>query len=362
MKKTYLILFLCCSFLSANAQNKKELRASLLKLNETILTLKSDSTALANTIGENKTTISKNITEIKKLKSLLISSRDTINDLHNKFKLKSDSLIKIKSAAQDIIYFLSNNSGKIYKESKYNEVGKLISNTIYQYNYSGNILKKVTNEIDDTTISKYSYDTKGNILREIITGGYYKDTSVVDYIYHNNGHINYSVHHPWEEIEKYEYNSKGNLLSIEGETEHDGYYGVVFTYDNTGLVLLKKRAGGKYPRFTEFEYNKRGYKSREIFMDDGHEKGYIKDFKYDNEGKLLQSFKSKSYSLKFIFNSYGVFVDKQFIGLDKDKKNVIWEERTKYEYDLNGNLILETVYTEDGKCIEKRKTDYFLLY
>ena len=59
MKKTYLILFLCCSFLSANAQNKKELRASLLKLNETILTLKSDSTALANTIGENKTTISK---------------------------------------------------------------------------------------------------------------------------------------------------------------------------------------------------------------------------------------------------------------------------------------------------------------
>lgn len=388
MKRKFVLSLLCCFFLSVNAQNKKELRASLLRLNESILilksdsaamtntitenneiilTLKSDSAILANAIAENKATISKNMAEIEKLKSLLISSRDSVNVLFGKFKLKSDSLTKIKSAAQNIIYFLSNNSGKIYKESKYNEIGKLISNTIYQYNYYGNVRKKVTNEIDDTTKWKYSYDKKGNLLQEIITDRY--GNSTVDYIYHNNGQINYSRLNSeimdYDERfkrEKYEYNSKGSLLSIKGETEHDGPYGVEYTYDNTGLVLLKKTEGNKYQRFTEFEYNKRGYKSREIFIDDGPEIVYIKDFNYDNEGKLLQSLRSKSYSLKYIFDSYGMLVDRQFIGLDKDKKNIIWEEKTKYEYDLNDNLILATVYSEDGKCIEKRKTEYFLLY
>jgi YD repeat-containing protein len=390
MKRKFVLSLLCCFFLSVNAQNKKELRASLLRLNESILilksdsaamtntitenneiilTLKSDSAILANAIAENKATISKNMAEIEKLKSLLISSRDSVNVLFGKFKLKSDSLTKIKLAAQNIIYFLSNNSGKIYKESKYNEIGKLISNTIYQYNYYGNVRKKVTNEIDDTTTWKYSYDKKGNLLQEIITDRY--GNSTVDYIYHNNGQINYSRLNSeimdYDERfkrEKYEYNSKGSLLSIKGETEHDGPYGIEYTYDNTGLVLLKKTEGNKYQRFTEFEYNKRGYKSREIFIDDGPEIVYIKDFNYDNEGKLLQSLRSKSYSLKYIFDSYGMLVDRQFIGLDKDKdkKNIIWEEKTKYEYDLNDNLILATVYSEDGKCIEKRKTEYFLLY
>ena len=390
MKRKFVLSLLCCFFLSVNAQNKKELRASLLRLNESILilksdsaamtntitenneiilTLKSDSAILANAIAENKATISKNMAEIEKLKSLLISSRDSVNVLFGKFKLKSDSLTKIKLAAQNIIYFLSNNSGKIYKESKYNEIGKLISNTIYQYNYYGNVRKKVTNEIDDTTTWKYSYDKKGNLLQEIITDRY--GNSTVDYIYHNNGQINYSRLNSeimdYDERfkrEKYEYNSKGSLLSIKGETEHDGPYGIEYTYDNTGLVLLKKTEGNKYQRFTEFEYNKRGYKSREIFIDDGPEIVYIKDFNYDNEGKLLQSLRSKSYSLKYIFDSYGMLVDRQFIGLDKDKdkKNIIWEEKTKYEYDLNDNLILATVYSEDGKCIEKRKTEYFLIF
>lgn len=112
MKKIYLILFLCCSFLSANAQNKKELRASLLKLNETILTLKSDSSALENTIAENKITISNSTAEIEKLKGLnktkdlnldklntLIREKESIIDAHAKsISIKDNTIDSLENS------------------------------------------------------------------------------------------------------------------------------------------------------------------------------------------------------------------------------------------------------------------------
>ena len=116
-----MIFFLCCSFLSVNAQNKKELRASLLKLNETILTLKSDSSALENTIAENKITISNSTAEIEKLKRLN-KTKDLNLDKINKLIREKESIIdanaKSISIKDNTIDSLENSLGYITNSLK----------------------------------------------------------------------------------------------------------------------------------------------------------------------------------------------------------------------------------------------------
>ena len=73
MKKLCLLLFLCNCLFSVYGQNKKELNASILRL-------KSDSTAMSNTIEEKKIIISKNTTEIERMKTDSISIQNKCFD------------------------------------------------------------------------------------------------------------------------------------------------------------------------------------------------------------------------------------------------------------------------------------------
>tara|TARA_B110000977_G_C10886147_1_gene419492 strand:+ start:77 stop:772 length:696 start_codon:yes stop_codon:yes gene_type:complete len=107
MKKKYLLLFLCISLFSTHAQNKKELKAS-------ILILKSDSIAMSNTIEEKNRVIKKNTNEIEELNSLNKSNNSEIDNLKkiiteneklidNNEKLISHKNIKIDSLGRSLI-------------------------------------------------------------------------------------------------------------------------------------------------------------------------------------------------------------------------------------------------------------------
>ena len=191
MKRKFVLYLLCYSFLSANAQNKKELRASLLRLNESILilksdsaamtntimennkiilTLKSDSATLANTITENKATISKNMAGIEKLNSYneakdinldklnkLISVKENIIEGNAKsISLKDNTIDKLK-----IQFNVMNDSLKNFIEtnsaSKWIKINKKES-------ILGLWLKSCTNRFGVETpkieISKGSYSNK----------------------------------------------------------------------------------------------------------------------------------------------------------------------------------------------------------
>ena len=74
MKKIYILLFICNSFFSVHAQNKKELNASILRL-------QSDSAVMSNTLEEKKRIISKNTTKIEELNSLNKSNSSEIDTL-----------------------------------------------------------------------------------------------------------------------------------------------------------------------------------------------------------------------------------------------------------------------------------------
>ena len=75
MKKLYLLLFICNSLLSVHAQNKKELNASIFRL-------KSDSTAMSNTLQEKERIILKNTNKIEELHSLTKSNISEIENLN----------------------------------------------------------------------------------------------------------------------------------------------------------------------------------------------------------------------------------------------------------------------------------------
>ena len=170
MKRKFVLSLLCCFFLSLNAQNKKELRASLLRLNESLLILKSDSVAMTNTIAENKATISKNMAEIEKLKSFnetkdlnldklnkLISVKENIIEGNAKsISLKDNTIDKLK-----IQFNVMNDSLKNFIEtnsaSKWIKINKKES-------ILGLWLKSCTNRFGVETpkieISKGSYSNK----------------------------------------------------------------------------------------------------------------------------------------------------------------------------------------------------------
>jgi len=170
MKRKFVLSLLCCFFLSLNAQNKKELRASLLRLNESLLILKSDSVAMTNTIAENKATISKNMAEIEKLKSFnetkdlnldklnkLISVKENVIDGNAKsISLKENIIDSLKNQLSDM-----NDSIKNFVET--NSVSKWIKISKKE-SILGLWLKNCTDRFGVETpkieISKGSYSNK----------------------------------------------------------------------------------------------------------------------------------------------------------------------------------------------------------
>ena len=89
MKKIYLLLFLCNSFFSVHAQNKKELNASILRL-------QSDSAAMSNTLEEKERIILKKINKIEELHSL---TKSNISEIENNKKIitENEKLISHKN-------------------------------------------------------------------------------------------------------------------------------------------------------------------------------------------------------------------------------------------------------------------------
>lgn len=86
MKKLWLLFFLFNIFIPVQAQNKKE-------LNESILKLKSDSVEMSKTISENNSSISQKILETEKL-NLIVKSCDSEIDRLNKIVAEKDLFIK----------------------------------------------------------------------------------------------------------------------------------------------------------------------------------------------------------------------------------------------------------------------------
>ena len=93
MKKIYLLLFLCNSFFSVHAQNKKELNASILRLQY-------DSAAMSNTLKEKERIILKKINKIEELHSLTKSNISEIENL-KKIITENEKLISHKNIIID---------------------------------------------------------------------------------------------------------------------------------------------------------------------------------------------------------------------------------------------------------------------
>ena len=93
MKKIYLLLFLCNSFFSVHAQNKKVLNTSILRL-------QSDSAAMSNTLEEKERIILKNTNKIEELHSLTKSNISEIEHL-KKIITENEKLISHKNIILD---------------------------------------------------------------------------------------------------------------------------------------------------------------------------------------------------------------------------------------------------------------------
>jgi len=206
--------------------------------------------------------------------------------------------------------------GNMTKRIHYNSDGSTGDIIEYEYDNKGNQIKQIEYDSDGTYITKYEYDSKGNIIKEIR---------------YRNENINATY--------EIEYDSKGNQIKVKG-------------YDDTGALR----------RIYEYEYDSNSNPIREVRYTDGN---LDRRYEYIWNGNtatrtLYYGDGSISYTAEITYITINSKkLETSYIRTDYKDDGSITKEKTESQYDSKGNSTKETEYKWDEDTQSWRKTEEY---
>jgi RHS repeat-associated protein len=233
---------------------------------------------------------------------------------------------------------------KTYKE--YDEWDNLLKQTnpdgtTVTYTYEPRFNKVIQQVNERGIVTKYEYDSSGNMLRKIEALGTTNERTT-EYIYDTAGNpLSIKIvgdAKTSEAISFMAYDSSANLIS---ETDPEGNT-TQFTYDIMGNVLTREDARNKIWTYgydhagwltsqtdplnntVSYEYDGVGNKTRETDPE-----GKVKTYEYDSNNRMVRMIDASSNSTQFVYNSDGNLIKQT----DQEGKQI------NFEYDLDGRLV-----------------------
>jgi len=230
------------------------------------------------------------------------------NNLKNKVKIQKIKEINSYKAIQintpsenyeiEFQYVFDSLGYMVEKNSFYN--GLVIQKEIFTYDKKGNIMEELWYNSDNSLIynnySTFEFDKKGNIITKNIFNSDSSMRKSLLYQYDENGRLAESdVQEYFEEgenyKEKYFYDDKGKLDNHKIiSTEGSEILNEIYSYDESGNVILIKSDGDEEEKTISFEYDSANnliHYISETVDDEG--KDYIEGrSNYDTKGNLTE--------------------------------------------------------------------------
>lgn len=232
--------------------------------------------------------------------------------------------------------------------------------TLGSYNLPVRMLTKGTIDLkgDYTKDGWYTYDGKGNLMRQAMT--YNGDFAAYDYTYDSNNNIikaEGSEGDVVRAVNEYVYDENG-LLIRESYVE-DGvlYYDYVNSYDANGNLIKSVFEAEEGNYIYDYVYNENGNLVNE--RGESPYGCYNNDYTYNADGNLAKKVRSEneeiSYTLDYTYDSAGNCIKEEWSYPDETK-----DVYTK-EYDEYGNITKEVHTYADG-TVEMVEWQYVFTY
>ncbi len=285
--------------------------------------------------------------ELGRVTSVIDSSGNITNTHYQDITVEGKNIDVI-----DRITYTRANSSLDYDqkiEYQYDQQGLRSTETITYYYIEDQI------EQTKTIVSEYHYDDKGNLLYTSVNGVKTYETGNINY---GSNYISSYIDETGNSI-TLDYDQYGKLLSLTDGNDNE----TIFDYDNYGQLssLIREDSRIDYgynslgqlltvtkddqvysieydqqnrqkkiklnnEDLIEYEYDQNGNIISKVRNDD------IEEYEYDQLDRLIAIKENDEYIVNYYYGNDGN------IGLKIDH---LTEERTRYEYDLNGNLTYE---------------------
>ena len=205
----------------------------------------------------------------------------------------------------------------------------------------------------------YTYDSKGNLMRQAVT--YNGELMAFDYTYDDNNNLikaEYSIGGVVHTVNGYVYDENGLLIReyyTEGDVVHYDYEN---SYDANGNMIGSVFKAPDGDHVYTYTYNDEGNLINEQGTVPG-EYCYNIDYTYNADGRLMQKVRTEneedSYVITYTYDNAGNCIKEEAVLPDETKH--IFEQ----EFDANGNVTKETQIAPDG-TVETVEWQYALTY
>ena len=216
----------------------------------------------------------------------------------------SDNTLKNKSEVE------FNSEGNELKETRYDKNGNLLSYAITEYNEDNKKVKygSYDEEGNEKYSYSYEYNKQGDLIKEVEKNEEETDVRVYEYEYTDKGQIENRVLFENDEFsyeKRFTYDDKGNLIKEESFNE-EGQSNIVFeyTYDNNNNVIGEKYQGPSLTMVTEKRYDANGNEIESMtFENDNSYPSIWSTYEYDEKGNCI---KSNSVDIDGIIDSWKI--------------------------------------------------------
>ncbi len=231
------------------------------------------------------------------------------------------------------------NNGKVIREDYYTDDDEPSESNSYERDTGGQIIKEIKKYLDGSAdTASYTYDDKNHLIEKVILD--------------EEGNRFQTEKFTWEEdrLIKHEvFDEEDNL------TELDEY-----AYDGDGHITMHRRldeeTGENYKLISK--YNSAGIKVKDQLFDEEGELAETTRYKYDKDGKLVQSTvesDEKNSTTNFLYDDRGNNLSQEEVSGEGDQ--ILWVEQT---YDASGNLENSLIFV-NGRGLSMSQ-HYELLY
>ncbi len=115
-----------------------------------------------------------------------------------------------------------------------------------------------TPTIITTSVSKYTYDSKGNVVKEVYMGHDGNVTQINEYVYDSDGNLVKKIDifsDGTKETSEYTYDIKGNMAKeIEKDADGNIWCSTRYSYDNNGYLLKKLKSVQLSQKIVTYNY------------------------------------------------------------------------------------------------------------
>ncbi len=216
-------------------------------------------------------------------------------------------------------------------------------------------------DVEDGEVDEYYselyYDANGNITQEIFVDS---DGSVSDYSYYYNEYGQLLSKH-WELSDgrifdyEYTYNSNGDNVRFYYTSSYGVYELIESEYDSQGRLVKETHTDNYYSTVTEYTYGANGKVSLEVATrSDGYNDSIERtEYDYDADGNLILTIRDSDFGLERTEYRYenGKMIQEVYMNNSGFSWNI------EYTYDKNGNLIKEN-YLDSNEISEIIKYSY----